>query len=558
MMRRICRRLSLLFALAMVASFAQPAATKQAEPSAAEMESRERTLQMARETLKQSKIEPTAQGAQQLIERLAPSAELDQWIRERLDELNHEDYSIRERATDQLATTPAAVESLLKLAEASDEAEVRWRARNASIGRQSRVPALLQACLVLLEREPSAANVVQLVDAAESFSSDALQGRYFEVLERSAREPFREALDKRLKSPTPTIKLAAAIAISKIDPSVSQTLLAQLETDENDQVVLGYCRLMLRRKDRRVLQPLVRLLSSEDLASRRSAYRYLVAISGHTFAYNPTLPAADRQASRDRWQTWLTEEAPTAKIHLPPRLTQTDRAELGDQLLIATGATGKVRILDAEGRTTWEHNAQSWHAEKMTSGNVMIASHWTNHVVEVSPTGDIVWSHAGVNAIRAMPLVGGTVLIADFAGKRAVEVSRGGNVVWQFSVPDNCFAAERLDDGNTLVACPSTVFEVSRDGQIRHRWNVKGRLNSVQMLPSGELLVADYQGDRVVRLDRESNEVWTAPVTRPTDAFLSPEGRLLIGTATQLIEIDPKGEVLRTISRAQSGSIRGS
>lgn len=512
----------------------------------------------ARKALTDSGVKPTIEGLQKLLERMAPSDTFDDWAKEQIAALSDGSFEVRQQATQQLATTPGIPQALLENAQKNGDPEVRWRARVIAQLRQVSVNALLLGALTLIEHDAAKFSAASLVAAAEAFDSPTLQPRFLQVVARVA-QPSEQALySELLRTKNSSVRLSAAIALASIERDPESKLLIELTTDPDEQVVLGVSQVLVRAGDRRALLPLARLLSSDDLPIRRYAYRYLVAISGQTLGYSPTLPDADRKQAAEKWEAWVAQDSSTAMLVMPPRFSLADRGELGDQLLIATGGSGRVRLIESDGKVSWEFAMQSWHAEKMGSGNIMIASHWNSRVVEVNASGTIVWQLQGPNAIRALPLTSGNVLIADFSGKRALEVSRTNEIVWEFTAPDNVFAVDRLDDGTTIVACPSVILEVSRTGEVSHKWAVKGRLNSVQVEPSGTLLIADYQGDRIVRIDREGKELWSAKIVRPTDVYRSPEGKIFVATATQLVEISESGEVLREIMRSQSGSIRGS
>jgi outer membrane protein assembly factor BamB len=363
---------------------------------------------------------------------------------------------------------------------------------------------------------------------------------------------FRDAV----KSPRAASRLAAAVVISRSDVPTDAALMDELLRDSNDQVSLVAAQGLIQRGGSRGLSTLIRLLDSEQLDVRREAAAWLCGTTGQECDYSPFAKTEERQMAMTRWREWLSGPGATAVIQPPQRMAVHGRGDLGGHTLIATGGLGKISELDGRGNVVWQHAMQAWSAEKLPGGHVLVASHWENRVCELDERGKVVWEHQGLSAIRAKPLPGGRVLIADFSGNRVVEADQQGTIIWQHETPDQCFDAERLTSGNTLFACPNLIREVAPSGETVRQWTCEGRVNSLQVLPSGRLLLANYGQGRVVELDDTGRVTWEHKIPRPSDAFRLPGGRTLITTAEQIIEIDLAGRTIREISAAVNGGAR--
>ena len=97
-------------------------------------------------------------------------------------------------------------------------------------------------------------------------------------------------------------------------------------------------------------------------------------------------------------------------------------------------------------------------------------------VIEVERTGRVVWSLDGfMRASAAQRLENGNTLVAE-RGRgglgRAVEFDAAGRVVWERTGLQQCCSAERLPDGSTLVADLAGVREITPDG--KERWLFQG------------------------------------------------------------------------------------
>ncbi|QDU31313.1 hypothetical protein ETAA8_64660 [Anatilimnocola aggregata] len=506
------------------------------------------------EVLIARKVPGTAAGAVELLQRFSQHtpADRDRWLKD----LDAEEYHLRESAMQQLIQLPAIPREEWLKRLATELPEGRWRLRHVLDRHDSESTQVYRAALQLIAREPAALSDDDWLVVAIVMERADLRDEFSFLLQRHMRASllpeFRAAATaERLSS-----RLAAAIVISRSTEVVDRPLIAQLLADRDDQVSLLTAQGVAQRGEIAALSAFIRLLDSPQVDVRREAALWLCGLTGQEFDYSPYAAAAERQATMARWREWLAGPGTQVVLQPPQRLAVHARGSLNGHTLIATGGMGKVCELDTDGNITWQLNMQAWSAEKLPGGNVLVASHWENRVCEFDNRGQVVWQLSGVNAIRAKPLPGGRVLIADFGGNRVVEADSGGNLVWEHGTPDQCFDAERLHNGNTIFACPNLVREVAPDGSSVRQWTIEGRINSLQVLPSGRLLTANYGQGRVVELDDESRVTWEYKIARPSDAFRLPGGRTLITTAEQIVEIDLQGRQIRQISAAVNGGAR--
>ncbi|WP_254513616.1 outer membrane protein assembly factor BamB family protein [Anatilimnocola floriformis] len=474
------------------------------------------------------------------------------WLRD----LDADDYRVREASMQQLMQLPHIPREEWKQQIATAGPERRWRLRRILDRHEMESTHVYRAALQLLAQDPSVLRDSDWLAAAIILERADLRDEYVSFLRQhvtAALVPqFRQAAsDERLAS-----RLAAAVVLSRSADEVDQPLLAKLLSDKQDEVSFLAAQGVAQRGDARALPVLIRLLDSTQLEIRSQSATWLCGLTGQEFDYSPYAAAADRHAAMARWRDWLNGPGATAAIQPPQRMAVPGRGNLNGHTLVATGGMGKISEVDAQGQVLWQRSMQAWSAEKVPGGNVLIASHWENRVIEVDERGQVVWQLEGVNAIRAKPLPSGHVLIADFGGNRVVEANRNGTIVWQQATPDQCFDAERLVSGNTIFACPNLIREVSPSGASVRQWTIEGRINSLQVLPSGRLLTANYGQGRVVELDEQGQVTWEYKIARPSDAFRLPGGRTLITTAEQIIEVDLQGRQIRQISAAVNGGAR--
>lgn len=232
-----------------------------------------------------------------------------------------------------------------------------------------------------------------------------------------------------------------------------------------------------------------------------------------------------------------------------------DRATLAEKTLVATGTRGVTLEIDAASATRWRLPYRAWSAERRSSGLTLLASLDEQRIVEVDSTGQVLWTHS-LAATRAKPLAEGRVLAVDYPAGQVVELLRDQTEAWRYQAPDPCFDAERLPNGHTVVACANLVQEVSPLGEVVWQWQVRGRLNGLQALASGHLLVANYGANEVAELDDAGAVVWKISEPQPSDAFRLRDGHTLVTTAQRVVEFDSEGKEVRVLTTAKYGSAR--
>ena len=91
------------------------------------------------------------------------------------------------------------------------------------------------------------------------------------------------------------------------------------------------------------------------------------------------------------------------------------------------------------------------------------------------------------------------------------------------------------------------VWEFGPDGKVR--WQIKNLNgpNDVQILPGGRVLIAERNGNLVTERDREGKVLWEYKVANNNAiaAQRLPNGNTLICTFGELLEVNPKKEVVR-------------
>jgi len=509
-----------------------------------------------RQVLAEFGVPPTPEGALAYLESLVPVGDPNAMIDALIQQLGDDDFSRREQAAGKLLSLPTLPRAKLESAVQSDDAEIRWRAR-VVLGRLgSTGNRAMQAALREVAHAPPPGTVDVLLRLAAYESLEPQQSALHETLRKLGTEQDVARLEEATQAGPPFTRLAAALALQRFADEKGRSALAELLTSDQPRAVLVAAKYLGNLGDRRSLKPLSDLLQCDDLAVATESANFLSALVGRDFGFSAYGDIASREKSAADVKRWLATEGTSATLTFPVAEPVIMRGDLAGNTLVATGGMGRVVELDPTGKEVWRHDIVAWGAEKLPSGNVLIASYQANQVLEVDRHGAIVWSRGGMNAMRAKPLADGHILVADFGGKRVVELNEDRQETWSVKTPDNCFDAERLPNGHTVLACPNLVRQVDGEGQTVRDLAIEGRVNSVQVLPNGHWLIANFQKNAVQQYDRDGKIVWSFEETAPCDAFRMRSGKTLVASNRRAIELAADGKTVREICETRYGCAR--
>jgi len=164
--------------------------------------------------------------------------------------------------------------------------------------------------------------------------------------------------------------------------------------------------------------------------------------------------------------------------------------------------------------------------EVLPNGNILVAG-WDDDVPgfvkEFSPSGEVVWQMTNLKwPWKAQRLENGNTLIADAGTNRVYEVNGEKQEVWAIEnlgpEENELFDGlgpvyvQRISNGNTLVSVRATnqILEFDASGAVV--WEVGSELVSAPYsavrLESGNTLIADTGNSRVIEIDVNKKIVW--------------------------------------------------
>ena len=229
-------------------------------------------------------------------------------------------------------------------------------------------------------------------------------------------------------------------------------------------------------------------------------------------------------------------------------------------LLVGHMGGSEIVELDEVGRVAGRVKAggQVWGIERLASGNYLVAE-VNGKVREIPPKGDTVWQFTDVKSpYDAERLPNGNTLIADFRRKRVIEVTPDKEIVWE--VKDiAALEADRLANGHTLITdyTGKRILEVDSSGEIVWKLEKIKHAYEADRLLDGTTLVA-FSSDNVARIyDRDGEvvrEIGDLPNVSDVDMLAS--GLMVVAgkDSVRLIGVDGK-DLWRTRLSGWIGSV---
>ena len=239
--------------------------------------------------------------------------------------------------------------------------------------------------------------------------------------------------------------------------------------------------------------------------------------------------------------------SPNAAIACMVRLTEFRLRATGATTISEFDGRRIVQIVDGDDRVLLE-GTHPWDFELLPDGHVLVSHYGDDKVVEYDGEGEAVWTFTGVDRpLDVDRLLDGRTLIADMGNERVIEVDAKGAVVWEWKTPPNHnpYDVERLVNGRTVVVLhPDLVVEVDRKGEVVWKLEKLDGVVDADRLPNGNTLLAFCHAGVVREVNGKGEVVWEAAVARPDDADRLPNGNTLVGTWRGVIEVGPDGKVV--------------
>src|SRR5207249_3394963 len=128
-----------------------------------------------------------------------------------------------------------------------------------------------------------------------------------------------------------------------------------------------------------------------------------------------------------------------------------------------------------------------------------------------------------------------------------LEVDHAGRQVFRIARPDGTVtAARKSPDGRVGCVAGGVFVLLDTSGNELKRFPVGNvqTTSSLDLLPNGHVLVAQYGSGKLVEFDADGKQVWTAAVPSPISVVRLPNGHTLATShqgQRQVVELDASG-----------------
>jgi outer membrane protein assembly factor BamB len=473
-------------------------------------------------------------------------------IRTLIRELGDDSYPVRERASAELVALGPAATPLLKEAEKDSDVEV---ARRAERCRQLIEPyptaavATAAARLLALRRPAGAVEaLLGYLPAAEDDSvADAVRRALTALAHHDGRpEP---ALVAALDDRAPARRAAAVHALIRSAPADERRPLRRYLRDPEPPVRLEAALALARTGEKDAVPVLIELLTDLPPGSCWRVEDVLCRLAGDDApSVSLGTDPAGRARCRDAWRAWWAAHGDKADL---ARLAQEVRP-LGYTLVVELnrGLNGRVVELDADGRPRWQIENLQYPIDAQVVGDdrVLIAEYRARRVSERDFKGDVKWEKSVSGLLQGIQRLpnGNTFIVTR---NQLLEVDRRGHEVAAAGrEAHDIMAARKLRNGEVLVLTLAGVLQrLGADGKELGHFAAGATFVigiNFDALPSGRVVVPQYNLSKVVEFDRDGQKVWEAEVGNPNSVYRLPSGNTLVGSMVnqRAVELDRAGK----------------
>jgi HEAT repeat protein len=481
-----------------------------------------------------------------------------------IKQLGDDDFAVREKASAALVELGARSIPFLREAEKEtpdSDIEVVRRAERCRVLIEGEAGAAVSAAAARVVARLKPAGAAPVLLAYLPFAEDdnvveELRTALVAVAVKAGKPDA--ALVKGVNDPRPVVRASAADVLCRANVKEELPAIRSLLKDKDVTVRLRAALGLVPHRDRQAVNELIALLGELDEDQAWPAADMLIRLAGDDA---PTVDlgtdAAGRKKCSQAWAEWWRKNA--AKVDL----ARAGRAPtlLGYTLLVQRDLvwkggrfqTGRVQEMDAGKKILWKIEDLMYPVDVQR-----------------------------INKDR--------VLVTEYQGRKVTERDLKGNIKWSWSTQQWPLAAQRLANGNTFIALQNQLMEVDKDGKqvafinrpnhdviraiklkngdiamisnrgVYHRLDAKGtelksfnlntgwmqQFTGFDVLPTGRIVVPQWQFNRVVEFNQDGKIVWQANVRWPTCVQRMPNGHTLVASqnANQVLELDRKGKIV--------------
>jgi HEAT repeat protein len=468
-----------------------------------------------------------------------------------VQKLGNPNYRIREQASTDLVSVGSIAVPLLREAAKDPDLEVSRRAERCLNQIDTGPGAMLAAAAarMVAHRKPAGAAEVLLVylsDAPDEGVADEVRTALAAVAITDGKpEPV---LVEALTDKAPIKRGAAAEALCRAGAREQRPALHRLLKDSDPAVRLRVALALGLAKDKEAIPVLIALLGELPREQGWQAEDFLLRVAGDQApAVTAGSEEEDRRQRRVAWEAWWQKhggQVDLAKLESTPQLLGLTMIAQWDE-----GQVGRVLELGPDGKIRREVLNIPWPIDfQLLPGNKLLCSeYYINKVTERNFKGEQLWEkNVSQNPLAAQRLANGNTFIVMRG--QLLEVDRTGKDVLALNQQgQDVVSAIKVRNGQIYLVTMTGQFKrLDATGKELKTFAV-GPVHSyaaIDVLPSGRVLVPQYNNNKVVEFDTDGKAIWEATVQQPTAPVRLPNGHTLVACrdAQVVVELDRSGK----------------
>jgi hypothetical protein len=509
------------------------------------------TVESDEQLLKDHKVSTDGPGLIEFFKKRAGETVSDARLAALIEQLGDDDFFKREEASRLLGLAGARARNHLKSALKHSDLEVRRRAgrilERIDSDVSSSMDLLGAAVRMLAKRKPAGAAAVLLDHLGRAENSTVVEEIRHALVALAVRDGKVEpALVAALRDKVASKRLAAAVALCRAKLTDQLPALRKLLSDPDDSVRLHVALSLALLGEKDAVGALVSFMDREPGLEMGRAEDVLFRLAKDKSPHLTGRDAESRKKYRQEWEAWWKDSKDKVDLDV---LHENDRIAGHTTVLLLDD--NQVLDLDAAKKVRWKiDNIQfALDLQRLSGERVLLAEHKANRVTERNSKGEVVWSRNITEPLTAQRLPNGNTLIANPEG--LIEVTRAGKVVFTYTPPvgQKIMRARKLPGGDILLVVQlGTAYFVRLDrfGKEVRRYGVEVNTSGgrIDLTPAGHVLIPEIYNNRVQERDMDGKIIRTIAVPQPIAAFALPNGHVIVTSMTQksAIEFDRSGK----------------
>lgn len=472
-----------------------------------------------------------------------------------IQQLGDKEFVVREKAFAGLITLGPSAMVGLKQAEASADTEVRERAKDLRDRLEAKAEPPIQAATARLLAKTRPAGAAEVMLAFLPFAPDQTVTDEICKALGSVAAPggkIEPAVLNALSDKLPIKRGAAAEALVRADlqkslpdPAKHLADVRKLLKDPDPGVRLRAGLSLVSRKEKEAMPALVELLQHLPPEQMWPVEEILIRLAGDKTP-NVSLGTTEdtRKACYAAWNTWLKDnpQLSLAKLdEIAPLLGRTVIVQQKIRVAVGGRVSGEVVELGKDNKPIWKFDVTSYPVdaqvyEEKGETRVAVAEFQASQVTIRNTKGDVLKDfRVGGNPIGVQRTDKGNIFVV--LQNRLVEFDMTGKETYAYNRANHdIFRAKKLANGEVaLITSSGQYFRIEAGSQrVKSNFQVASipvLFGSMDVLPNGNVLVPDFQQNRIVEYNGEGKMVGAQiNVQWPNSVMRLPNGNTLVAS----------------------------